>query len=661
MRSSTLIVIGALLLFPLSVGGVGAYPFPVTVTQPDGSSFTFLIHGDEEQAYKTSLDGRRVIQGSDGFYRYDDACPSEYVRKTPVAAWSGLLTRTRSTGTVKSIVVPVQFSDRHFTTPNIKSAIYNLFNQLNYSENGATGSVKDYFRDNLGVYDFIFDVADPVTLGRPSSYYGENVGGVIDYRIREMVKDACSVAYEQGVCFRNYDYDSDGKVDNVFFFFSGHNEAEGGGDCCIWPQSWDVTDMDVRYDGVKIGGFSLYSEFSGAQGKEFAGIGSICHEYCHILGLKDMYDVNGDLEGLSHGLGGTLSIMDYGNYNNQGKTPPYLTVFEREMLGTVGKAAVKVGKSLLIEPVQESSEVYFVSTAVAGEEYYLEYRDGTKWDKYIGGTGLVIYHIDKSSNVAGSMSAAMRWKSNAVNACSSHPCADCILCSDQFVDASDIFFPGKNGRTIVHSSASEPLWTWSSSGLGVGLTDMIQGAGGFSVMPARDDGWSFPVVSDYYVIPEQTTATLIWTADKKGKGVWNITLQGQSSAESSSFTVRTSTRFEFVGLVPDEEYSVILRYSQSGIVGRPFPLHFRTIRRLNDFPLIGGLDRKFSAGDSLRLDVLNLSESVDSIRWFINGMEYSGQFLELGAAGRFRIEAVIRYSDDTEERLTKLLDVSEKN
>ena len=49
---------------------VRAWPYPVTVRQPDGSTVTILLHGDEYFHYATTTDGRTVSKGRDGFFYY---------------------------------------------------------------------------------------------------------------------------------------------------------------------------------------------------------------------------------------------------------------------------------------------------------------------------------------------------------------------------------------------------------------------------------------------------------------------------------------------------------------------------------------------------------------------------------------------------------------
>ena len=46
------------------------YTKPVDVIQPDGTTLTLLMRGDEYLSFMTTTDGYTVIKGEDGFYRY---------------------------------------------------------------------------------------------------------------------------------------------------------------------------------------------------------------------------------------------------------------------------------------------------------------------------------------------------------------------------------------------------------------------------------------------------------------------------------------------------------------------------------------------------------------------------------------------------------------
>ena len=71
MRSFCIIFL--LLLSFQTAMAVRAYPYPIQVRQPDGSTMTILLHGDEFFHYATTVDGRHVRKGPDGFFRTSGA------------------------------------------------------------------------------------------------------------------------------------------------------------------------------------------------------------------------------------------------------------------------------------------------------------------------------------------------------------------------------------------------------------------------------------------------------------------------------------------------------------------------------------------------------------------------------------------------------------
>ena len=78
----TLMFLGALLAGTVQMYAVKAYPWPVQVTQPDGSVITIQKHGDEFLHWTTS-GGRLVTQGKDGFYYWASFSPEG--RKIPTS------------------------------------------------------------------------------------------------------------------------------------------------------------------------------------------------------------------------------------------------------------------------------------------------------------------------------------------------------------------------------------------------------------------------------------------------------------------------------------------------------------------------------------------------------------------------------------------------
>jgi len=654
----------AIMAFSLPLLAVKAWPYPVKVTQPDGTTLTIRLHGDENRSWATTLSGRPVYQDAAGYWRETDSLPPrrEGFQKvlSPEGGSLSLFLSTKAPVNVRTIVIPVQFPDRKFTIPSPRNTIYNLFNQQYYSEGGATGSVLDWFRDNLGAgSNFSFEVCDVVTLPNNAAWYGANTDGVTDKNVKQMVVHACAIADGAGVDFTRYDFDGDGIVDNVFLFFAGHNEAEGGGDNTLWPQSWNVSDMGVYADGMKISNFSLYSEYSGPSGYQLAGIGTICHEYCHFLGLPDLYDVNGDKEGESPGLYGTLSIMDRGNYNNDGRTPPYLTIFERQMLGLISVSPVRHEQELAVLPVQEATSAWTLPTGTAGEDFWLECRDGAKWDAYIGGVGLVVYHIDKSTGAAGSMTAKMRWSANAVNGCAAHPCAVFVPSGGGVAEGvEEAFYPGRRDVRTIHSAYNFSLTGWDGKGVGLGLTDITRTSDGISCRVVNDDSWDLPTVTGYSIVPRQTSAQLTWDCDKSSTGQWNIRWGAVNGVASETVVVGSKTNWTFDDLTPGETYFCELFYTRWNVTGRVYRMEFRALSRLSDYPLIGGMDQAWCTGDTIRLFLLNMDdEAAVQVIWRIDGAALPADEYTFPQAGSYKIDAVLTYADGSTETLTKILEV----
>ncbi|MDD2538226.1 MAG: M6 family metalloprotease domain-containing protein [Bacteroidales bacterium] len=459
------ILIISLMLILMSTGGisrayaVAAYPLPVRIIQPDGSTLTIRIHGDEFLNWKT-CGGRLVEQGPEGYYYYatfgidgnrlittsraiesalsqfstdlvTDRPPQaaiiraairrESVMVQTMAAPSG----TISTGEKRFLVILAQFADLSFTPPDPQAHFFDMLNLPGYNAYRATGSAYDYFYENSsGQFNPQFDVVGPVTLSGTVAYYGENDKDGEDVRPREMVVEAVRLADQLlGIDFSQYDIDGNGYIDNIFVYFAGYNEAEGGGDDTIWPHKWSIYNQ-LTVDGVKTGVYACTSEFRGApSGQDYAGIGTFCHEFGHVLGLPDFYDTdygkNGDAAEP-----GPYSLMSSGNYNNQGRTPPYFSVMERYLTGWISRDDIlpleKTGYYEL-DPVHmntgyRSGTVTYTDYLPDGEYFLYETRLKSGWDRYLPHEGLLIYHVDRTPAYID------RWDNNAINNFSNHPC-----------------------------------------------------------------------------------------------------------------------------------------------------------------------------------------------------------------------------------------------
>ena len=66
----TIVLMMTMLLGIVSLWARPGYSKPVDVFQPDGTTVTLLMRGDEFLSFMTTTDGYTVVKGDDGFYRY---------------------------------------------------------------------------------------------------------------------------------------------------------------------------------------------------------------------------------------------------------------------------------------------------------------------------------------------------------------------------------------------------------------------------------------------------------------------------------------------------------------------------------------------------------------------------------------------------------------
>lgn len=545
--------------------------------------------------------------------------------------------------------------------------------------NTGESSVKNYLNDQfLGRYDFVFDVAPIVTLSQAHQYYGKNSNGK-DSRAAEAVAEACRLAAANGTDFSIYDTDNDGKVDDILLFYAGKDESEGGGDDCIWSHAWKLSAANIKLalNGKVIDSYAATSELSlRSSGKyQFKTIGTICHEYSHSLGLADMYDTDyGGSGGEADGLWKSTALMDKGNFNNDGRTPPYYNAIDRDMLGIGQCEELKEGHYVL-EPINLNGRFLRMDTANEGEYYLIECRTNTGWDIYTRCKGLAIYHIDKSANLTGyspvyerDASAAEKWTSNEVNCRPQHQCADMIESLDKANDISQIMWPyGKNNSFTPQSSPSFTLWDGSSSPLSI--TDILQ----------IGDNVSFNVVKSESANPEkaidirrdiyQDTAIIQWKTDVPGSTSPAFILIGEKGkSETGEMTVNAFEPGKYAirleGLKAATTYTMKIHYEASGVKGEVVNVQFSTKKIYREgYPFIflntvkRNEDGSFPAGSMLPLVLLNANK-FKAVEWYMDDRsiiaDKNGYFKLTRSC---KIKAVILYIDGSKEIIEKSMRV----
>jgi M6 family metalloprotease-like protein len=438
--SSAILTLSILLLSISTAHAVTAYPFPIKITQPDGTELTIRLRGDEHFNYKTTLDGYALTQNQQGILTYAkvdetgnltsteikannierrSASERKFIKnltpninfnrqnalkralRAPAATSEGSPQKTYPlTGSPKSLVILVNFSDKKFVTPSPQTAFTNMLNQNGYSDNNGTRSARDYFRDNsMGAFDPEFDVVGPYTLPQSLDFYGKNDTGGSDTNPRQMVIDACALASANNVDFSKYDTDKDGIVDNVFIYYAGYNEAEGGPANTIWPHRWSLSNTSTKFNGVSVYGYACTSELRSHLGSIMCGVGTFVHEFGHVLGLPDYYNTDDQTKyTLSY-----WSVMDEGPYLNEGNTPPCYSAYDRFYLGWLKPIEIKETGDFILDTLSTSNKAYLFtqygnhnlngSSPSPAEFFTLENRQKKGWDAYLPGHGMLVTHI----------------------------------------------------------------------------------------------------------------------------------------------------------------------------------------------------------------------------------------------------------------------------
>ena len=421
--------------------------------QPDGSLLTVRLVGDEYYHYWETEDGMQAIESPDGtFVNTRMAVPSRDVfrarradairRAHPAHQASAVVPNLASRG----LVILVNFSNSQMDASHTHAVFDDMCNAVNCTTNVYNeknyGSVAQYFADqSSGSYRPVFDVVGPVNLSHPVRYYGEDLETENDQSsnryIADFVIDAVLAADAAGCDFSRYDSNNDGWVDYVYFLFAGKGQAAGGSAETIWPHEWDLRSAlrshrthgnsgyyynnNTNYnlpclDGKQIGLYACSAELD-AKG-QLMGIGTMCHEFSHVLGLMDLYDTEYGINYEENLTPGQWDVMDQGNYNGEAHCPPNYNPWEKHFFGWVdpvnpgengGYLSLYPSGSADYNTFQINDSTNVKRATESGLYYFLEYRQQRGWDEFLPTHGLLAWRVDYNEKA---------WSNDAPNASS---------------------------------------------------------------------------------------------------------------------------------------------------------------------------------------------------------------------------------------------------
>jgi M6 family metalloprotease-like protein len=436
-----------------------AAPIVITLPQPDSTTFQARAWGDEWSNGMETIEGYTILLDPQSNY-WVYAAPTSDSKLAPAMGTKGELVVGRddpsglpkhirpSRASIPTQEFPLQSPSRGPNLANVNAVTQKILVLLvgfqdrgpvgtvasDWSNKvfGPTGSVKQYYSEvsygNMTLApaeETSGTVNDGVVGWLTLPYNHPNTGGDLGSDNQRITRDAI-LAADPFVNFAAFDTNGDGYISfdelHVMVVVAGYEAAYGGSNTCspsVWAHEWYLDAMAPIVDGKRVassygnGGYTQFGEWHCELGEtpgHAATIGTIVHELGHDLGLPDMYDIDGDTEGI-----GTWGIMGTGGWNRSGPSaydgdsPAHPDPWSRWVEGWL--TPVRVTASMLsksIPQIETSPTVYqlldnpngvdwvFDSHSGTGEYYLVENRQQVGFDVGLPGCGLLIWHIDES-------------------------------------------------------------------------------------------------------------------------------------------------------------------------------------------------------------------------------------------------------------------------
>lgn len=462
-----------------------------TRTQADGTTIEVQTIGDEFYHYTINREGKQVREVN-GMYQVIGEAPTPAVAKARRA--KGVARRQRKdigvtpNAAPKGVVILVNFSNKSMQSGHTQATFDEMCNSLNCTVNGGYPSAGQYFADQSnGTYRPQFDVFGPVTLSRNVAYYGTDGSEEgDDQHATDAVIEGCRLANEQfTINWADYDSDNDGYVDFVYVIYAGKGQADGGTSETIWPHNWEVssarqygsctyTASQCKLGGKTIENYAMSSELSG---NSLGGIGTLCHEFGHVMGMPDFYDTNYGTNYDNNLTPCDWDVMDGGAYNGDGHCPPNYSPWEKEFFGWATTINLgNEGQNLTLyangtqnyQPYQITTNGNYVGPTTAGLRYYIENRQAVGWDAPLTGHGMLLWKVTFN---------ATKWTDNEPNNTANNPYYTVVSAYGNKIgwdgstdNCPKNTFPGSKNVTSYTGITGKPLLNIAESNQVVTLT-----------------------------------------------------------------------------------------------------------------------------------------------------------------------------------------------
>jgi immune inhibitor A len=301
----------------------------------------------------------------------------------------------RPRGEINSLVILIDFED------NVAKTDSSHYEELLFSTGTyLTGSLRDYYNVvSNGRVDITGQVSGWHRMSESYSYYvGKDSGGDMNgypNNARRMVEEAVTLALEKdrAINWNKYDLNADKTIDALFVVHAGPGaevqQTEEGRKKHIWSHKW------VVQNPVKVSDNTWASIYMTVP--EDGLLGVYAHEAGHLIfGWPDLYDACTD-QNRTAGVG-NWSLMASGSWANGGVTPTYPDAWCRMVQQWPSVTRIRGSKELSLKPIVEEDVVVMIPIRGKLKEYFIiEHRKRSKFDQYLPGDGLLVYHIDEGA------------------------------------------------------------------------------------------------------------------------------------------------------------------------------------------------------------------------------------------------------------------------
>ena len=403
-----------------------------------------------------SAQGRR-------FLRYNCIAPTANNPSSPSGDKRGaprmlptIKTQWDSTRVYPIAVVLVQFNDKTFSSEAPQDRYNRMFNEEGYNEGVGPGCVAEYFRcQSGGLFKPQFDVYGPVTIDKGYKDNGSH-GANSFVQATRLLADSLLQADSLNTDFSRYDWDNDGRAEAFIYVYAGYggNESSNKVEGCIWPNTGTFSTVTLptlqeEQPTITLRDYSASAELWSSD--RSCGIGTICHEYTHSLGLPDIYPTSGS----EYSVCDEWDLMDGGNFINDGWCPCNYSVHAKMLMGWLEPEELAEPADIdSLKPLADGGKAYIIRTESSNEFFLLENRQWNGWDLRTPGHGLLISHVDYDASL---------WSGNRVNTQADHHHYDLVHADNlSYTEWEEIFSKGNQyigGHSRYLSGTPYPLLT----------------------------------------------------------------------------------------------------------------------------------------------------------------------------------------------------------